>query len=194
MAVVFAMLASYVLSRTLVPTLVMYMMASHHGHSVAATEGFAGICRRIHLRFEAGFSTLREHYTVLLASLLKERRRFGLAFFALCLLSLGLVPLLGQDLFPAVDAGQIRLHLRAPSGTRLEEMPHLVDQVEATIRETIPAEELADILDIVGGPYSTRNTLFGNSGTAETADTEIMVSLRPEHGANAGYIDRKSVV
>jgi len=190
-AVVFAMLASYLLSRTLVPTLVMYMMASQHGgHRPAPSRGAAAVFHRIHLRFEAGFSRLREHYTVLLASLLRQRRRFGGAFLGLCLVSLGLVPLLGQDLFPAVDAGQIRLHLRAPSGTRLEEMPRLVDQVEATIRETIPAGELGDILDIVGGPYSTRNTLFGNSGTAETADTEIMVSLNPGHAASAGYVTR----
>lgn len=190
-AVVFAMLASYLLSRTLVPTLVMYMMASQHGvHRPAPATGLAATFHRVHLGFEAGFSRLREHYTVLLAALLRQRRRFGGAFIGLCLLSLGLVPLLGQDLFPAVDAGQIRLHLRAPSGTRLEEMPKLADRVEAVIRETIPADELGDILDIVGGPYSTRNTLFGNSGTAETADTEIMVSLKPGHAPSGGYIAR----
>ncbi|MBT9497891.1 MAG: efflux RND transporter permease subunit [Zoogloea sp.] len=190
-AVVFAMLASYLLSRTLVPTLVMYMMAAQHGgHRPAPTAGLAARFHRIHLGFEAGFARLREHYTVLLAALLRQRRRFGLAFMGLCLLSLGLVPLLGQDLFPAVDAGQIRLHLRAPSGTRLEEMPRLVDAVEDTLREVVPAAELGDILDIVGGPYSTRNTLFGNSGTAETADTEIMLSLLPGHGPSADYVAR----
>ncbi|WP_079436577.1 efflux RND transporter permease subunit [Zoogloea sp. LCSB751] len=190
-AVVFAMLASYVLSRTLVPTLVMYMMASQHGvHRPAPATGFAAVCHRIHVGFESGFSRLREHYTVLLATLLRQRRRFGSAFAGFCLLSLGLVPLLGQDLFPAVDAGQLRLHVRAPSGTRLEEMPHLADRIEATIRETIPASDLGDILDIVGGPYSTRNTLFGNSGTTETADTEIMVSLKPGHAPSSDYVAR----
>jgi CzcA family heavy metal efflux pump len=188
-AVVFAMLASYILSRTLVPTLVMFMMASTHG-AHPARSGRDNVFRRVHLRFEAAFSTLQAHYTVLLAALLKQRRRFATGFAAACLLSLGLVPLLGQDLFPAVDAGQLRLHLRAASGTRLEEMPKLVDQVENTIRELIPAEELGDILDIIGGPYSTRNTVFGNSGTAETADTEIMVSLRPGHAPSQAYMAR----
>ncbi len=188
-AVVFAMLASYILSRTLVPTLVMYMMASTHG-AHPARGGRDNVFRRIHRRFEAAFSTLQAHYTVLLAALLTQRRRVATAFAAACLLSLGLVPLLGQDLFPAVDAGQLRLHLRAASGTRLEEMPKLVDQVESTLRELIPAQELGDILDIIGGPYSTRNTVFGNSGTAETADTEIMVSLRPGHAPSQAYMTR----
>jgi multidrug efflux pump subunit AcrB len=97
--------------------------------------------------------------------------------------------LLGEDLFPAVDAGQIRLHVRAASGTRIEEMPEIIDGIEAAIRKRIPAEELADVLGIIGGPYSTRNTLFGNSGTVETADTEIMISLRVgKHAPSFDYI------
>jgi multidrug efflux pump subunit AcrB len=189
-AVVFAMLASYVLSRTLVPTLVMYMMAGHHGRNASpAANRFMQGCRRIHQRFNRAFETLRQHYVIILASLLTHGRRFGLGFFAFCVLSLGLVPLLGEDLFPAVDTGQIRLHLRAPSGIRLEEMPKLVDRVEAVIRQRIPAAELGDILDIIGGPYSTRNTLFGNSGTVETADSEIMISLRGGHRPSADYMN-----
>src|SRR5690606_10163347 len=86
-------------------------------------------------------------------------------------------PTLGQDLFPVVDSGQMRLHLRAPSGTRLEQMPPLVDQVEAIIRERIPADQMGEILDIIGGPYSPINTLNGNSGTSEAADAEIMISI-----------------
>ncbi|MBS1161071.1 MAG: transporter [Proteobacteria bacterium] len=189
-AVVFAMLASYALSRTLVPTLVMYMMAGHHARQAApAGNVVAHHFNRLHQRFNHYFELLREHYVILLASVLNHGRRFGFGFFAFCVLSLGLVPLLGQDLFPAVDTGQLRLHLRAPSGTRLEEMPRLVDQVETVIRQRIPAGELGDILDIIGGPYSTRNTLFGNSGTVETADTEIMISLRPGHRASAEYMN-----
>jgi len=123
--------------------------------------------------------------------LLKHRLRYSSAILGFCLASLGLVPLLGEDLFPAVDAGQIRLHVRAPSGTRIEEMPQHIDAVEKVIRGIIPAEEIADLLDIIGGPYSTRNTLFGNSGTVETADTEIMISLRPgDHAPSADYIKR----
>jgi multidrug efflux pump subunit AcrB len=189
-AVVFAMLASYLLSRTLVPTLVMYTMSGHNSRRRKPSRNrFHRLCRRTHLLFERGFESFREHYVVILGHVLKERWRYGGAFLGFCLLSLGLVPLLGEDLFPAVDAGQIRLHVRAPSGTRIEEMPHLIDQVEAAIRELIPAEELGDVLDIIGGPYSTRNTLFGNSGTVEAADTEIMISLKPgEHAPSANYI------
>lgn len=189
-AVVFAMLASYVLSRTLVPTLVMYMMAGHHARQGQAPgQRWGRRFHAVHRRFNQCFELLREHYIVLLASLLTHGRRFASAFFAFCVLSLGLVPLLGQDLFPAVDTGQLRLHLRAPSGVRLEEMPRLVDQVETVIRQRIPADELGDILDIIGGPYSTRNTLFGNSGTVETADSEIMISLRAGHRPSAVYMN-----
>jgi multidrug efflux pump subunit AcrB len=189
-AVMFAMLASYVLSRTLVPTLVMYMMAGHHGRKHPdPVNGFALLCRRVHLAFERSFELFRSHYVVILSHVLRERFRYGAAILGFCLLSLGLIPVLGTDLFPAVDAGQIRLHVRAPSGTRIEEMPHLIDEVEAVIRARIPAEELGDVLDIIGGPYSTRNTLFGNSGTVEAADTEIMISLRQgDHAPSASYI------
>ena len=182
-AVVFAMLASYLISRTLVPTLVMYMMSKPHARE------HQGWFTRIHLQFNHGFEYVREHYVTLLASLLNRRKSFVVSFLGFCLLSLGLYPLLGQDLFPNVDAGQIRLHLRAASGIRIEEMPLLVDQIENAIRERIPEQELAEVLDIIGGPYSTRNTLFGNSGTVETADTEIMISLKPHHeGSSEHYV------
>ncbi|OAI11773.1 RND transporter [Methylomonas koyamae] len=189
-AVVFAMLASYILSRTLVPTLVLYVMAGHHGHlKEAPGNALARGFQRLHRGFEAGFERFRGHYVVLVSHLLKHKLRYGSAILGFCLASLGLVPLLGQDLFPAVDAGQIRLHVRAPSGTRIEEMPQQIDGVEAAIRAIIPKDEIADLLDIIGGPYSTRNTLFGNSGTMDTADSEIMISLRPgEHRPSVEYI------
>ncbi len=189
-AVVFAMLASYLLSRTLVPTLVMYMMSGHHNRKNQSSANFiAHKFKRFHHSFEHGFEVFREYYLILLSHLLMHRLRYGPTFLGFCLLSLTLVPLLGQDLFPAVDAGQIRLHVRAPTGTRIEEMPALIDEIEKVIRERIPGEEIGDILDIIGGPYSTRNTLFGNSGTVETADTEIMVSLRPgNHAPSEDYI------
>lgn len=191
-AVVFAMLASYIISRTLVPTLAMYLLANHeHGHGLGK-----GWFARIHQRFNCGFEVFRQQYVSILAGLLNRRELFGVGFLLFCLLSLGLYPLLGQDLFPAVDAGQIRLHLRATSGVRLEEMPRLVNEVENVIRARIPKHELGEVLDIIGGPYSTRNTLFGNSGTVETADTEIMVSLKAnQHGPSADYIsDLRSIL
>ena len=191
-AVVFAMLASYIISRTLVPTLAMYLLANHeHGHGLGK-----GWFARIHQRFNRGFEVFRQQYVSILAGLLNRRELFGVGFLLFCLLSLGLYPLLGQDLFPAVDAGQIRLHLRATSGVRLEEMPRLVNEVEDVIRARIPKHELGEVLDIIGGPYSTRNTLFGNSGTVETADTEIMISLKAnQHGPSAEYIsDLRSIL
>jgi len=189
-AVVFAMLASYILSRTLVPTLVMYVMAGHHGRLDAPPgNALARVFKSLHHAFEHGFEAFRGHYVVLASHLLNHRRRYGTAILGFCLLSLGLTPLLGRDLFPAVDAGQIRLHVRAASGTRIEEMPQQIDAVEAFIRKSIPSQELSDMLDIIGGPYSTRNTLFGNSGAVETADTEIMLSLTPgRHAPSGDYI------
>ena len=184
-AVVFAMLASYVISRTLVPTMAMYMLANHQQDQGSGQSWFA----RVHEQFNHGFERLRQQYVALLAGLLNRRRLFGVGFLLFCLLSLGLYPLLGQDLFPTVDAGQIRLHLRTASGVRIEEMPKLINEVESVIRERIPQDQIGEVLDIIGGPYSTRNTLFGNSGTVETADTEIMISLKAgHHDPSAKYI------
>lgn len=192
-AVVFAMLASYIISRTLVPTLAMYLLANHeHDHGLSQGKAkVQGWFSSIHQRFNRGFELLRQQYVSLLAGLLNRRKLFGAGFLLFCLLSLGLYPLLGQDLFPPVDAGQIRLHLRATSGVRIEEMPKLVNAVEGVIREHIPQDQIGEVLDIIGGPYSTRNTLFGNSGTVETADTEIMISLKAGHrDSSAQYISK----
>jgi multidrug efflux pump subunit AcrB len=180
--VVLAMLASYILSRTLVPTLVLYLMRGQHGH-LGETAPRPGFFLRLHHGFERSFTWFRNRYQLILGHVLRQRAGFAVVFLVFCALSLGLVPLLGQDLFPVVDTGQLRLHVRAPSGTRLEEMPRLIDAVETVIKAEIPATERSDMLDIIGGPYSTRNTLFGNSGTVETADTEIMISLTPGHHA-----------
>lgn len=191
LAVVFAMLASYVLSRTLVPTLVMYLVrqqARAGGHADGRASGRAGPLRRIHLAFEAWFERLRQGYTVALAALLQRRLQVGAAFLLLAVLSSGLFALLGRDFFPVVDAGQIRLHVRAPLGTRIEEMPVFIDQVEAHIRKLIPAEELLGIVDIVGGPYSPYNTLYNNNGTFDSSDTEILVTLQPGLRKTAEHI------
>ncbi len=190
-AVVFAMIASYIISRTLIPTLVMYMMAGHKpstGHSPSIGHSNSGsqpqnikssnYFARIHYRFNHGFEVFRQHFAELMIGLLQKRKRFMAVFFGFCVLSSGLYPILGQDLFPVVDSGQLRLHVRAPSGTRLEQMPALIDEIHQEIRATIPAEQMGDILDIIGGPYSTINTLNGNSGTAESADSEIMFSFK----------------
>jgi multidrug efflux pump subunit AcrB len=178
-AVMFAMIASYIISRTLVPTLVMFMMRNHHQPKPVTRNTFVIACSRLHHRFNNSFEKFRHHFSLFLAVILHKRKQFMAAFFGFCLLSLAIYPMLGQDLFPVVDSGQLRLHIRAPSGTRLEQMPQLVDEIHKEIRATVPTEQMGDILDIIGGPYSTINTLNGNSGTAESADSEIMFSFTP---------------
>ncbi len=182
-AVVFAMLASYLLSRTLVPTMVLYLMPHKR-------LGSKGVFSRINHLFEIGFEAFRTHYSIVLAALLRHRKMFGSTFLLFCLASIGLFQVLGSDFFPAVDAGQIKLHFRAPSGTRIEQMPKLADEIEAVIRQTIPSEDLQTLLDNLGGPYTPVNTAYNNSGTIDTADAEIMVSLKPgTHAPTATYVE-----
>lgn len=183
-AVVFAMLASYVISRTLVPTLVMYLMS----HKSREQRARSNALYRLHFAFDRGFERLRAAYVAVLAVLLQRRKTFGFGFLGFCVLSCGLYFALGRDFFPEVDAGQIRLHVRAPAGTRIEEMPRKIDAVEAVIRDTIPAHERSALLDNIGGPYTPINTTYNNSGVIDTADAEILVSLTPDHQPSAGYI------
>lgn len=186
-AVVFAMAASYLLSRTLVPTLVMYLMR-HQARHAGDGQSVPGRFRRIHLAFDAWFERLRQGYTVVLAAMLQRKAISGGLFMTFVLLSGGLYGALGRDFFPTVDAGQIRLHVRAPTGTSLDEMPSFVDQVERRIREVIGADEIATIVDIVGGPYTPYNTVYNNNGTIESSDVEIMISLKPDHAPTQAHI------
>ncbi len=184
MAVVFAMLASYVISRTLVPTLVRYAL-EREGRiaSMAATETHVrhGPFARFHLRFEARFERERLRYREALGRILARPRPLLLGFTALVVASAALVPWLGQDFFPAVDAGQIRLHLRAPVGTRVEETARLVAAVEETIRRVIPPRELATILDNVGLPTSSSTNLaFSDNPATGVTDAEVLIVLSPE--------------
>src|ERR1700722_2888150 len=182
-AVVFAMLASYFLSRTIVPTLVMYFFRAERRNAQAREEGHeqAGFFKRFHLAFENGFERARERYLHSLEWCLRHRFLFGAAFLGFCVVTLLLIPLLGSDLFPSVDAGQIRLHLRAPTGTRVEETTALCDRIEQYIRQQIPKDELGSILDNIGFPPSTINLALGNSGVIGTSDAEILISLVPDH-------------
>jgi multidrug efflux pump subunit AcrB len=184
-SVVFAMLASYVLSRTLVPTLVMYLVPehSHTGHN--QQKGFFA---RYQQRFEAGFENFRESYRELLQACLDHRRAFVASFLIFCVVSCGLFFVLGSDFFPSVDAGQFRLHLRARSGLRIEETAKLCDQVENFLRQQIPPSELSAVLDNIGLPYSGINLSYSNAGTIGTADAEILVSLSPEHRQSTSAI------
>ncbi len=183
-AVVFAMLASYFLSRTLVPTLVMYTFRSERRKREAAHaqgESHAGFFRRFHLGFEERFEGMRERYVAALEWCLAHRLAFSLSFLGFCAASMLLVPFLGSDLFPTVDAGQIRLHVRAPVGTRVEETAALCDRIETFIRGQIPKEELEGIVDNIGFPPSGINLTLSNSGVIGTSDGEILIALKPEH-------------
>jgi CzcA family heavy metal efflux pump len=186
-AVCFAMLASYLLSRTLIPTMVMYIMRGHEHRALEPTNFLAKFQRR----FERGFDRFRASYQQLLETTLDNRGLFAGCFVIFCVLSLGLVFFLGQDFFPLVDAGLIRLHFRARPGLRVEETAKLCDQVEAVLRETIPKDEMQTVLDNIGVPYSGINLSYSNSGVIGTGDAEVLIGLNPEHHhPTAGYIQK----
>jgi multidrug efflux pump subunit AcrB len=198
-AVMFAVAASYILSRTLVPTLIMWFERNHHRkekpnppaensgqdqHVAFWMRPFVAI-RQV---FERGFDRLRTGYHDLLGKILTRRVAFAVVFLALCAGSWILVPFLGQDFFPAVDAGSFELHVRALAGTRVEETAKLVDQVEAVIRQRIPAQELQGIIDNIGIPNSGINLSYNNTGTAGPADADILVALQQNHKPTANYV------
>ncbi|MDF1504157.1 efflux RND transporter permease subunit [Roseisolibacter sp. H3M3-2] len=176
MAVVFAMLASYVISRTLVPTLVKYALEYE-----ARRRGGPGPIERVHLRFDAAFERMRARYRDALTRALARRARVAGWFAAGALASCLLIPFLGQNFFPAVDAGQLRLHLRMPPGTRVEETERVVADVERTIRRVIPANELATILDNVGiSGAGGSNLAYSDNPTIGAGDADILISLSEE--------------
>ncbi|MGE8490303.1 MAG: efflux RND transporter permease subunit, partial [Paraburkholderia nemoris] len=186
-AVVFAMLASYVLSRTLVPTLAMLLMGHAHKPKPGAKPN---VFMRLYHRFDRGFERMRAGYIMILSSLLVRRGMFGSVFLGFCVVSMGLIFVLGEDFFPSVDAGDIRLHMRAPTGTRIEETARLADQVEQVIREVVPQKELGTILDNLGLPYSGINLSYSNAGTIGTLDGEIQVALNEDHKPTQIYMDK----
>jgi CzcA family heavy metal efflux pump len=187
-AVVFAMMASYLLSRTLVPTMAKYLLRGHEAENLAAAQSRNPLVA-MQIKFEAAFERFREGYHGLLERCLHHQRVFLLTFLAVCLASLALlIPWLGQDFFPAVDAGQFKLHLRARTGTRIEETARLSDLVERSIREQIPPQEIDSIIDNIGLPYSGINLSYSNSAPIGTADADILVSLTKDHRPTADYV------
>ncbi|HEX6567454.1 MAG TPA: efflux RND transporter permease subunit [Chthoniobacterales bacterium] len=187
-AVVFAMLASYIISRTLVPTLMTYFLRRKHRANNDQPKGFFA---RFHASFEHSFAGFREWYTKRLEVVLGMRWRFVIPFLCVCLLSVGLLATVGHDFFPTVDAGQFRLHMRARTATRIEETANYADQVENFIRSEIPKSELENILDNIGLPYSGINTSYSNNGTIGTADVEMLCSLNEgRHGPTSKYVAR----
>jgi multidrug efflux pump subunit AcrB len=186
-AVVFAMIASYLLSRTLVPTLVMLLMGNVHAQGAGAA-GDASLLQRLYRSFDRQFERVRGGYTVALSAVLARRGLFAMGFLGFSVLSCALYPFLGRDFFPTVDAGQIRLHMRAATGTRIEETARLADEVEAAIREILPSDQLETILDNLGVPNSGINLSYSNAGTIGTLDGEILLSLREGHKPTEGFV------
>jgi multidrug efflux pump subunit AcrB len=191
-AVVFALLASYALTRTLVPTMVMwfYKNKPYRGEAPdpAAANPWVRPFVKLASRFNQAFERLKETYGNLLGKIMERRAAFVIGFLSFCIATWFLVPFLGQNFFPAVDAGELRLHVRAPTGTRIEQTAKLVDEVEAAIRREIPATELAGMIDNMGLPVSGINLSYNDSGISGPADADILVSLKPKHKPTANYV------
>jgi multidrug efflux pump subunit AcrB len=188
-AVVFAMLASYFLSRTIVPTMAKYLLRSQKTGDQGKQSRNPLV--RLQKRFEVGFDDFRESYHRMLERVLHHRRAFLLVFFAACLGSLAiLIPWLGQDFFPSVDAGSFKLHMRGPTGMRIEDTAFLCDLVENNIRQQVPAAEIKSVIDNIGLPYSGINLSYSNSAPVGTSDADILVTLTPKHHPTADYVNK----
>jgi multidrug efflux pump subunit AcrB len=186
-SVIVALLASLALSFTMVPVLFKYLMQGAHGHA-AAHSGPAqhdNLFRRIHLGFDRGFERFRESYRNSLAFALSEARITVIAFIGLMVVSLLLFPMLGRDFFPQVDAGEMRLHVRAPPGTRIETTQEYFAHVEAAIRQLVGQQQISVILDNIGLPYSGINIALSDSATVGPMDGEILISLKEKHSPTA---------
>jgi CzcA family heavy metal efflux pump len=187
-AVVFAMLASYFFSRTLVPTLAKYLLRHHHKPSDLHPAATRNPFMRAHLAFERGFSATRERYHAFLVARIAHPVPFVVAFLVCCLLSMALLPFIGRDFFPQVDAGAIALHLRAKTGMRVEETAVVTDRVDKRIRQLIPANELHSIIDNIGLPVSGTNLSYSNTGTIGTSDADVLITLNQDHHPTADYV------
>jgi multidrug efflux pump subunit AcrB len=209
-AVLFALIGSFILSRTLVPTLARYLLRDHHAldhDTVLAHEAGSELygygaprtgrrgrfpvepLKRFQRGFERRFTATRKRYRFFLRLALANARPFVIGFMAIVLLSFGLAPFLGRNFFPSVDAGQIKLHLRAQTGTRIEETAGLCDRVEQAIRTAIPPAQLDNIVDNIGLPISGINMAYGNSGTIGPEDADILISLAAGHAPTESFVE-----
>ena len=190
-AVVFAMLASYLLSRTVVPTMAKYLLKEHDDAQTAAKQASRNPFFRFQLGFESGFSKMRAGYLRMLTLCVDFPVFFLLLFSVFAVGSVGLLlPSLGQDFFPSVDAGQFKIHVRARTGTRIEETALLCDHIDSTIREHIPAKEVVSIVDNIGLPYSGLNLSYSTSAPIGPADADIQVQLTKDHHPTAAYVSK----
>jgi multidrug efflux pump subunit AcrB len=199
-AVVFAMIASFILSRTLVPTMGNWLLRAHagpHTHEhMAAHDATAGEpatrnpFKKFQHGFEKRFETIRSWYVGLLSLALANQRKFVIGFLSVVLVSFALVPFLGRNFFPSVDSGQINIHVRAPTGTRLEETAAEFDRIEARIRQVVPPDQIGQIIDNIGMTVSGINTAYSNSGGIGPQDGDIMVMLKEGHPPTAGFVQK----
>jgi len=188
-AVSFAMIASYLLSRTLVPTMAKYLLEARTEQiAQGETAPSNNIFVIMQQKFEHHFEGLRAGYHRLLEACIRHRVIFAICFLAACVLSFALLPLLGQDFFPAVDSGEFKLHMRAPTGTRIEETAALCDRVEAVIRQQVPQSELTSLIDNIGLPYSSINLSYSNSAPIGPGDADILAELSKDHHPTEKYV------
>jgi multidrug efflux pump subunit AcrB len=190
-AVCFAMLASYLLSRTLVPTMAKYLLKEHDDAEAALRRFSRNPFLRFQSAFESGFESFRHGYLRLLTLCVDHAVVFLLIFLVFAVGSIALLePWLGQDFFPSVDSGQFKIHVRARTGTRIEETALLCDRIDATIREQIPAKEVVTVVDNIGLPYSGLNLIYSTSAPIGPADADIQVQLSADHHPTAAYVER----
>ncbi len=188
LSVIFAMIASFILSRTLVPTMAMYLLKPHQEHDREAPPSRNPLVR-FQRGFERQFATMRSGYIGLLGRTLGNRGPFAFGFMAVVLLSFALMPFLGSNFFPSVDSGQIAMHVRVPTGTRIEDTAAEFEKITGSVRQLIPASDLKSVTDNIGLPVSAINTIYNNSGTIGPQDGDMLVTLDEDHKATAGYID-----
>lgn len=189
-AVTFAMLASYLLSRTLVPTMAKYLIRGHEAESGHFEAQSANPLVRWQARFEIFFERFRERYHHWLERVLHHRKLFLVSFTAACAVSFILVPWIGEDFFPTVDSGQFKLHVRARTGTRIEETARICDLIENSIRQQIPASEMESVIDNIGIPYSGINLSYSSSAPIGPGDADILVNLKSGHRPTDDYVHK----
>ena len=195
-AVVFAMIASFILSQTFVPTMANVLLKAHdHHHAHHEPEGKKGPMVKVLLAlnrfqhgFEKRFTTLRWGYTSMLERAVSNRKRFIPIYMSVVMVSFVLLPFLGRDFFPAVDGGQIKMHIRAQVGTRVESTASLTDKIDAYIRTVVPSKELEGIVDNIGLPVFPINLAYINTGTIGPQDADIMISLKEDHHPTENYV------
>lgn len=183
-AIIFAMLASYIQSRTLVPTMALYLLKAPDPNAAPSRNPLV----RMQKEFDRRFENVRNTYFALLRTLIRRRLLFIPVFLLVCASAAALLPWLGRDFFPSVDSGQFILHFRAQTGTRIEDTAMLADQIEYTIRRQIPQQEVQGIVDNIGLPYSQLNYLYNTTGVIGASDADVLVTLNAQHHPTAAYV------